>query len=91
MSKLLPLIILITNPLPPGVSDKMHDILGWVRTVVGLLSGIAFVIIGAFFCFAYFSGSGSGRAIRALIGAMIGCVIIGAASAISGALGANLK
>lgn len=80
---LLPLVIAITNDLPPGVQGKMTSIGGWVTGILGWAAGIAFVAVGGVFCYAYFGGHGSSRAVRALAGVSIGCVLISAGSAIA--------
>lgn len=86
MSSLLPLLIKVSTDLPPGIDSKMQTIGGWITGVLGWAAGIAFIAVGGVFCYAYFGGHGSSRAVRALAGVSIGCVLISAGSAIANAL-----
>lgn len=81
-----PAVILILNPLPPGIGDKFTTVGGWITSVLGWAAGIAFIACGGVFCYAYFGGHGSSRAVRALAGVSIGCVLISAGSAIANVL-----
>ena len=71
---------------PPGVSNKLQLIGGWVSYVAAWSAGVAFVACGAILCYAYASGHGSGRVIKNLGAACAGTVVIAAASAITNAL-----
>jgi hypothetical protein len=71
---------------PPGACNKLETIGDWVTYVAAWGAGIAFVAAGAGLCFAYFSGHGSSRSMKALGGAAIGCVVISASAALTNAL-----
>lgn len=86
MSALMPMIVNVYAVLPPGVDKKASLVKDWILSTIGWAAGIAFVAVGAVFCYAYFGGHGSSRAIRALAGVSIGCVLISAGSAIAGKL-----
>lgn len=66
-----------------GAMDQLNVIRDWILTALSWAGGVAFICVGGVFLFAYFGGSGSSRAIRALAGAAIGCVIISASSLIA--------
>ncbi|MCD0486105.1 hypothetical protein LO771_27915 [Streptacidiphilus sp. ASG 303] len=71
---------------PPGVGTKLDTILGWITFVAAWSAGVAFVACGGTLCWAYFSGQGSSRAMKALGGACVGSVVISAAGMIANAL-----
>lgn len=70
----------------PDVQGELNKITNWVFAILGWGAGIAFIAVGAVFCFAYFGGRGSPQAIRALAGVSLGCVLISGASGIVKAL-----
>lgn len=69
-----------------GAMTQLEMIRDWVLTGLTWAGGIAFICVGGVFLFGYFGGHGSSRAVRALAGASIGCVIISAGSQIAKAL-----
>jgi hypothetical protein len=71
---------------PPGVGPKLSMIGGWISYVAAWAAGLAFVVCGAALCWAYFSGHGSSRVMKALGGACIGTVLITAAAALTNQL-----
>lgn len=71
---------------PPGVGAKLNTILGWITFVAAWSAGVAFVLCGGILCWAYFSGHGSSRAMKALGGACAGAIVISAAGMIANAL-----
>lgn len=79
-------ILLAIGQCPPGACSKITTIGNWITWVAAWAAGIAFVISGAILCWAYFSGHGSNRAMKALGGACIGSIIISAASTLANAL-----
>lgn len=66
-----------------GTMTQLGVIRDWILTGLSWAGGVAFVCVGGVFLFAYFGGNGSSRAVRALAGAAIGCVIISASSLIA--------
>ncbi|GAA3051482.1 hypothetical protein FHS39_001084 [Streptomyces olivoverticillatus] len=79
-------IVLALGTCPPGACGKIQDITGWITYMAAWAAGVAFVISGAILCWAYFSGHGSSRAMKALGGACGGSIIISAGSALANAL-----
>lgn len=80
---LLPLLILIQGGLPGEVQGKLDTLKDWVTTALSWGAGIAFIVVGGVFCYAYFGGHGSSRAVRALAGVSIGCLLISVGSAVA--------
>jgi hypothetical protein len=68
------------------VGSKLTLIGSWITYVAAWAAGVAFVVSGGILCWAYFSGHGSGKAMKALGGACGGTIIISAASLILNAL-----
>lgn len=66
-----------------GTQDKLNEIAGWIASVLGWAGGIAFICVGGLFLITYFDGHGNMRAVRALGGASIGCIIISAAGTLA--------
>jgi hypothetical protein len=66
-----------------GAMTQLGVIRDWILTALSWAGGVAFVCVGGVFLFAYFGGNGSSRAVRALAGAAIGCIIISASSLIA--------
>jgi hypothetical protein len=83
LGALMPLLVNVLADLPPGVQGKADTIKNWVLGVLGWGAGIAFIAVGGVFCYAYFGGHGSSRAVRALAGVSVGCVLISAGSLIA--------
>ncbi|KJY44113.1 hypothetical protein VR41_00055 [Streptomyces sp. NRRL B-1568] len=71
---------------PPQACEKIQTITDWTTYMAAWAAGVAFVISGAILCWAYFSGHGSSRAMKALGGACGGSIIISAGSALANAL-----
>ncbi|MQA03537.1 MAG: hypothetical protein GEV07_12730 [Streptosporangiales bacterium] len=88
MKMVLPLVIrlLSADPLPDEVGDKVGTLFSWLTQVLAWGAGIAFVVVGGVFCYAYFGGHGSSRAVRALAGVSAGCLLITVGAAIAGTL-----
>ncbi|MGH3095081.1 MAG: hypothetical protein ACRDMV_03675 [Streptosporangiales bacterium] len=86
MNPLLPAMITVFDALPGGICQKLQTIGGWVTSVLGWGAGLAFIVAGGVFCYAYFGGHGSSKAVRALAGVSVGCVLITAGSAIANQL-----
>jgi hypothetical protein len=80
-----PAQILALGIAPPGTQDKLNTILGWVTYVAAWSAGVAFIVTGAMFCYAFFSGTNS-HSMKQLGGICAGCIIISAAAGISNAL-----
>ncbi|GHG64147.1 hypothetical protein [Streptomyces griseocarneus] len=79
-------IALALGTCPPGACNKINTIGSWITFLAAWAAGVAFVISGAILCWAYFSGHGSSRAMKALGGACGGSIVISAASALANAL-----
>lgn len=84
--KLLPLVVLLVNDLPPEVQGKINTLANWLVTALAWGAGAAFVVVGAIFCYAYFGGHGSSRAVRALAGVSVGSLLLSVGSGIAGTL-----
>lgn len=79
-------LISLMDKLPPGIHGKLNTIQDWVSSALAWGGGIAFIVVGGIFCYSYFGGHGSSKAVRALAGVSVGCVLISAGGAISDAL-----
>lgn len=83
MNWLLPAAIALTNEIPAPIKDKTTAIFGWVTSLLTWGAGIAFIVVGGIFCYSYFGGHGSSKAVRALAGVSVGCILVGAGSGLS--------
>lgn len=59
------------------------NIVQWILTIIAWGGGIAFVFVGALFCWAYIVGHGSRRIVRALGSVAAGCILVTCASALA--------
>lgn len=71
---------------PGCFSQPLREVIGWAFWIMSWAGGIAFICVGAMFCYAYFQGYGAGRPIRALATVAIGCGLISGATAIAAKL-----
>ncbi|MFH8337763.1 hypothetical protein [Streptomyces sp. AM6-12] len=78
--------VLAIGTCPPGACPKINTIGSWITWLAAWAAGVAFVISGAILCWAYFSGHGSSRAMKALGGACAGSILISAASTLANSL-----
>lgn len=83
----LPLVVMVafSEHAPPGKAE-LDKMIGWVLSFLSWAAGIAFMLVGGLFCWAYINGDGTSKTMRALVSVATGCVLISVSSVIAKAV-----